>query len=119
MAAPRRLPQIALTVTSRGERSRRLVGAFPERAELGQLAAGFRDVGALALEIIVDGAAQAGIGDEVRGMGRLRQVAARDLVLALRAGLDGSESVLDREIDRLIIADLEMQERMMLDCAPV
>src|SRR6478609_8199760 len=100
-AAPRKF---ALTVTSRSVPSRRLVDAFAERAELGQLPSGLGDIGALALEVIVDGAAQAGIGDEVGGMGRPRQVAARDLVLALRAGLDVVEAVFDREIDRLIVA---------------
>ena len=40
-------------------------------------------------------------------------------MLALRTGLDGSETLLDREIDGLVIADLEMQEGMVLDAAPV
>src|SRR6478736_5606508 len=119
-AAPRNFKLgFALTVISRGKPSRRLVDAFPERAELGELASGLGDIGALALEVIVDGPAQAGIGDEVRGVGGPRQVAARDLVLALRAGLDMREAALDGEIDRLVVADLEMQERMMLDRAPV
>ena len=49
----------------------------------------------------------------------MRQVAARELVLALCAGLDAREPVGDRIIDGLVVADLEMQERVMLDCAPV
>ena len=55
----------------------------------------------------------------MRRIGRHRHVAARQLVLALRAGLDPRELVLDREIDRLIVAQLEMQERVVLDRAPV
>ena len=103
-----------------GRRARSsLVGGLAERAGLGQFAADFRHVGALALQIVRDRAAQIGIGDVVRGVGGLRQVAARQLVLALRAGLHDLQATLDREIDRLIVADLEMQERMMLDRAPV
>ncbi len=42
----------------------------------------------------------------------------RDLVLALGAGLHAGELVGDRIFDRLIVADLEMQKRMLLDGAP-
>ena len=52
-------------------------------------------------------------------MGRDRHVAARELVLALRAGLDAGEPARDREVDRLMVADLEMQEGVILDAAPV
>ena len=52
-------------------------------------------------------------------IGGLRQVAARELVLALGAGLDARELVRDRVLDGLIVAELEMQERVMLDRAPV
>src|SRR3954452_13893227 len=114
-AAP---PKFAPTFTSRSVPSRRLVGAFAERSELGQLPSGFRDIGALALEVIIDGAAQARIGDEVSGVGGSRQVAPCDLVLALRAGLDVRQPAFDGKVDRLIIADLEMQEGMMLDRTP-
>ena len=64
-------------------------------------------------------APQAGVGDVMRRIGGLRQIAAGDLVLALRAGLDAFRAPRDRKIDGLIIANLEMQERMMLDRAPV
>src|SRR6516164_4195884 len=101
------------TVTSASEASRRLLGRFPERAEFGEFAAGFRDIGALSSQVVVDGAAQAGIGNEVCGIGRLGQVAACDLVLALRAGLDVFATAVDRKFDRLIVADLEMQEGVM------
>ena len=88
-------------------------------AHRGKLRAGRRHIGALALEIVGDRAAQRRIGDVMRRIGRHRHVAARELVLALRAGLDPRELVLDRVFDRLIVAQLEMQERVMLDRAPV
>ena len=55
-------------------------------------------------------------------MGRIsgvRQVAAREFVLALRAGFDPLEPVCDRIVDRLVVAELEMQKRMVLDRAPI
>ena len=55
----------------------------------------------------------------MRRIGGGRQIAARELVLALGAGLDAGELVRDRVFDRLIVAELEMQERVMLDRAPV
>src|ERR1700732_3973740 len=110
---------LGLASLSRPSRSRRLIRDFAERPGFAQLASGLGDIGALALEIIRDRAAQIGIGNVMRGVGGLRQVAARDLVLALRAGLDRFEAALDGEIDRLVVADLEMQKRVMLDRAPV
>ena len=55
----------------------------------------------------------------MRGMGRDGAVAARELVLALRSRLDPLIAVSDGEFDRLVIADLEMQERALLERAPV
>ena len=46
-------------------------------------------------------------------------VTARELVRALRAGFDASESVPDRVFDRLVVAELEVQERPVLDRSPV
>ena len=75
---------------------------------------------ALAVEIVGDRAAQkAAIGDPVRRIGRDRQVAARQLVLALGAGLDARQAVLDGVVDRLVVADLEVQAGVVLDGAPV
>jgi len=56
----------------------------------------------------------------MRGIGRLRQVAARDLVLA--PAPPASTIRKPRWIAKsiaVIVADLEMQERVMLDRAPV
>src|SRR5947209_997835 len=74
---------------------------------------------ALVLEVIADGAGHAWIGKIVRGIGRHRPVAARELVLALRTGLDALQSARDAEFDRLVIADFEMQEWVLLDRTPV
>ncbi len=52
-------------------------------------------------------------------MGGHRQVAAGELVLALGAGLDALELAIDGELDGLVVAELEMQERVVLDGAPV
>ena len=40
-------------------------------------------------------------------------------MFALGAGLDARQLVRNREIDRLIVAQFEMQERVVLDGAPV
>ena len=92
---------------------------MPERGVLGQSLALIRDLAPLAFEIVRDGAAKTCVGDVVRRMRRRRHVAARELVRALRAGLDAFEPVRQREIDRLVVADLEMQAGMLLDRAPI
>ena len=46
-------------------------------------------------------------------------IAARQLVLALRAGLDRFEAMRDRPLDRLVIAQLEMEEGHLPVAAPV
>ena len=90
-----------------------------ERRQRRKLLAGGLHIGALAHQIVGDRPAQPRIGDVMRRIGGHRQVAAGELVLALRAGLDALELVLDREVDGLIVAELEMQERVVLDRAPV
>ena len=62
---------------------------------------------------------EAGIHDEMRGLGDRRLVTARKLVLALGSGLDVAKPVRDRPFDRLVIAELEMEELHLLDRAPV
>ena len=49
----------------------------------------------------------------------MRLIAPRELVFALCAGLDSLEAAFDREINSLIITDLEMQERPVDDASPV
>ena len=77
------------------------------------------DRGALVSEIVGDRPGEPRVGELVRRIGEGRPIAARELVLALGAGLDPAQSAREREIDRLIVADLEMQERPVLDRAPV
>ena len=50
---------------------------------------------------------------------RKERAAARDLMLPLRTRLHAFQSVVDRPFDRLIVAELEMQERRFVDRAPI
>src|SRR5665647_638924 len=84
-----------------------------------KLFAGRLYISPFARQILGDRPPQGRIGDEMRGIGGVRQVAARQLVFALRAGFDAAELMGDRKVDRLIIAQLEMQKRMVLDGTPV
>src|SRR5260370_42188264 len=70
-------------------------------------------------EIVRYRAAQTGVCDVMGGIGGLGEISARDLVLALRARFDGFQAAPDRKIDGLIVADLEMQKRVMFDRPPV
>src|SRR4029453_2788186 len=74
---------------------------------------------ALPLQIVGYGAAQAGIGDVMRAIGLDREIAARELVSALCARFHPREFPRDGEFDRLVVADLEMEEGVVLDAAPV
>src|SRR6266403_1020111 len=96
-----------------------LLGGLAKRSGLGEFAPGFGHIGAFMSEIIRYRAAQIGIGDVMRGIGGLREISARDLVLALRARFDCFQTAPDRKVDSLVIADLEMQKRVMFDRAPV
>src|SRR5581483_9618257 len=73
----------------------------------------------LARKIVGNGAPQGGIGDEMRRIGSLRQVAARELVFALGAGFDTIEPMDNRVIDGLVVAEFKMKEGMMFDGAPI
>src|SRR3954454_10988098 len=99
--------------------SSRLVGGLAERPGLGQFASRLRHIAPLPSEIVPHRPAQTGVDDMMRGVGGLRQVTASDLVLALRAGFHPLKATLYRDLHCLIVADLEMQERMVLDGAPV
>src|SRR5712692_4271509 len=98
---------------------RSVASPLAERRGFRQLLARRRHIGALAHEKILDRAPQPRVVDVMRGIGRGRPVAARYLVLALGAGLDAGELVLDGELDRLVIAELKMQEWMILDTTPI
>src|SRR5690242_10191367 len=73
----------------------------------------------LALEIIGDGTAKTGVGDVMGAIGLARQIAAGELMRALRPRLDAGQPVLNREVDRLVVADLEMQKGVLLDATPI
>src|SRR6476661_237962 len=90
-----------------------------ERRQRRKLFAGGFHISPLADEIVCDRAAQPWIGDVMGGMGGNRQIAAGELVFALGTGLDALELAIDGELDGLVIADLEMQERVVLDGAPM
>ena len=86
---------------------------------LRQLLAGCVHVPAFAHQVVGDRAAQGRVGDVVGGVGFGWKIAARQLVLALCAGLGARNAVLDGVIDGLVVSHLEMQERVVLQRAPV
>ena len=93
--------------------------SLPERRILGQPLDLALDHVALAREELGDGAAKARVGDPMGAVGRHRQIAALQFVRALRAGLDPLQPARDRELDRPVIAALEMQEFVVAVAAPV
>src|SRR5690606_5323317 len=74
---------------------------------------------ALALQKLRHGAAESRIGDEMRRPGCNRAIAPRKLVPALRTRLDASQAARYRDVDRTIIAKLEMQIRDIGETAPI
>src|SRR5439155_13939439 len=64
-------------------------------------------------------AGEGGVREPVEGACGLGKEAARVLVLALRAALEERDAALDAELDRLVVARLEVQARHVLDRAPV
>lgn len=73
----------------------------------------------LTSQILGDRARESCVSHPVQGMSDSGQIAARELVFALRAGFDAGEAMADRPVDRLIIAEFEVQERVVLGTAPV
>src|SRR5260370_38426697 len=90
-----------------------------DRDGIGELAASGRYVGARAPQKVGDGAPQGRIGDMMGRIGHDGNIAPRDLVLALRPGFDPGKPMRNRIFDGLIITQLEMEERVMLDGAPM
>src|SRR5690349_21485423 len=68
---------------------------------------------------MINGATETRISDPVRGPCGRRLEAARHLVLALRAGLEVLQSVLDAVLDALVVAGLKMQAVIVRGRAPV
>src|SRR5688572_33331283 len=84
-----------------------------------KLPAGGVDIGALALEVVGNRPPQRWVGNVMRGVGGGRQITAGQLVLALGAGLHALEPVRNGVVDRLVVAELEVQERVVLERSPV
>ena len=68
-----------------------------------------------AFKVIGDGVAQALMGDVVRRMRAFWRISARQFVCALRARFNAVQTAFDSEINRLIIANLKMQKRMVFN----
>src|SRR6185437_13661619 len=66
-----------------------------------------------------DRSAETGIGDVVARVRARGQEAARELVHALRAGLEPMQPTPQAEVDALVIAKFEMQARRLFERAPV
>ena len=86
--------------------------AFAERSPFGQIILVHGHSGALAFKEFLDRAAKPGMDDVMGRPGLHRFIAAREFVPALRPGLDPRQAQPDRQIDCLIITQLEMQERL-------
>ena len=76
------------------------------------------DLPRLVVEVAPDRLPQAFVGDPVRGIGGHGQVAARELVRPLCAGLDPRQPVGDGVVDGAVVAGLEVEEAVLLDAAP-
>src|SRR5262245_44344232 len=92
---------------------------FFERAMFAQLVDVARDAGAFALQELFHRAREPRMRQPVRRRALDRQQAAEDLVLALRAAFEHLQAVRDRVFDRLVVAAFEMQQRHVLERAPV
>ena len=68
---------------------------------------------------MLDGARELRMREPVGGKRLHRQQAAEELVLALRAALEGFELAANGVLDRLVVAALEVQQRHVLHRAPV
>src|SRR5579872_3666794 len=99
---------------------RRLPALAPERRQLLRELVHLRGNGrALALEEVRNRAREAAVAHPMGAVGGRGEITPLDLVGSLGARLDAREPVLDGEIERAVIADLEMQERVIADAAPV
>src|SRR6266446_7623562 len=76
-------------------------------------------ISALAEQKIGDSLAQAGVADEVHTAGESRVEAPQPFVFAAGTGLEALDAVDDAVLDRRVVADIEMQERKVLEASPV
>src|SRR4051812_30305911 len=77
------------------------------------------DLDALARAEVGDRAREIAVADGMQRMRGHRPQAARKLVQTLRAAFEALDLVFDAELDRLVIARLEVQARNVLRHAPV
>ncbi len=92
---------------------------FSERRVLAEQFVHPGDFCPLVAQIVRNRPAEAIMGNEMGGVGGHGFIAARQFVLSLRSGLDDSQTLFDRIVDGLMVANFEMQERMVFDTAPV
>src|SRR5690242_3713802 len=90
-----------------------------ERRGCGKLVHRMLDLDALARAEVGDGGREIAVADGVQRMRGRGPQAARKLVQTLRAALEARDPALDAELDRLVIARLEMQARNVLRHPPV
>ena len=76
-------------------------------------------LGAFALEVALDRVREAGVGEEVRAVRRLRVEAAHLLVVAAGARFEAREAVRDAVLDAGVVTDGEVQMFHVLRGAPV
>ena len=75
--------------------------------------------GAFLIQIFGQCAQKTLVANPVQRMDFGRQIPPRQLVFALRPSLDPRQTVSDRLVDRLMVAQFEMQEGVILDTAPI
>ena len=73
----------------------------------------------LGVQIFLNRVGKTRIADPVQAMRAGGQIATRQLVLALRTGLDPGQAMGNGKVDRPIIAQFEMQAGVMFDTAPI
>src|SRR5689334_21804729 len=89
------------------------------RAVFRQLRALGRHRDRLALTVILDRRAEAGVSDTVPRIRRARPEAAQQLVLALRAGFEQRQPARDRSLYAGVVRGLEVEELDLAIAAPV
>src|SRR5882724_13121525 len=120
----RRLPSRPLAKSPRcsaacPRTSRRFLVFCPERTAFGQLVDVALDSLRLAGKKFFHRVCELGMTQPVRRPRGARHESPCELVLALCAPLEDTDAALYAELQRLVIADLEMQQRHVADRAPV
>src|SRR5437868_1311280 len=69
--------------------------------------------------MVADGPVEPGVGESVRRPGQGGEETARQLVLASGSALEDLEAAGDAVRDGVVVADVEVQERMLLQASPI